>query len=211
MLRSADPETSRRHPCGWGWGVSHPTAYPLAWPHGWPRTDAYRRERWPSAGVTLDGSLKECQAELRRLGATNIVLSSDCTLGMTTPNDPGVVAYCLYDGMQAAIPCDRWNTVAGNLRAIAKTIEAMRGMERWGAKHMIKAMFQGFTALPEATAGQRPWYVVLGLNQNASLAMAEETYRTMAKKAHPDAPGGSHEKMAALNAAIAEARKVRAP
>lgn len=191
--------------------MTQPTAYPLAWPPGWPRTEGYRREKWPAAGVTLAGSLKECQDELRRLGATNIVLSSDCTLGMTTPKDPGVVAYCLYDGMQAAIPCDRWNTVAGNLRAIAKTIEAMRGMERWGAKHMIKAMFQGFTALPEATAGQRPWHVVLGVSPKVALATAEDFYRALAKKAHPDAPGGSHEKMAALNAAIAEARKVLKP
>lgn len=128
-----------------------PTAYPLAWPDGWPRHKGYR-ERWPSQGrvTTLSAALKECQDELRRLGASNVVLSSNVTLGAENPSDPGVVAYCTYDGLQVAIPCDRWNTVAGNLRAIAKTIEAMRGMERWGAKHMIRAMFTGFTRSPQA-------------------------------------------------------------
>lgn len=36
--------------------------------------------------------------------------------------------------------------------------------------------------------------------------MAEANYRTRARQAHPD-NGGSHERMAELNAAIDEARK----
>lgn len=188
-----------------------PTAYPLAWPPGWPRTEPARREKWPGAGLALERALKECQDELRRLGATDVILSSDCTLGVANPRDPGVVAYATYQRMQIAIPCDRWNTVAGNLRAIAKTIEAMRGMERWGAKHMIRAMFQGFAALPAAGPGQRPWRVVLELNEAAKLHHAEASYRALAKAAHPDAPGGSHDRMAELNAAIEAARRELSP
>ena len=176
-----------------------PSAYPLAWPPGWPRTDARRRERWPGHTVTLARSLTECQAELRRLGATGVVLSSNVTLGAERPADPGVVAYCTYDGTQVAIPCDRWTTVAGNLRAIAKTIEAMRGMERWGAKHMIKAMFMGFAALP-APASSPHWSQVLGVAVDADVAAIETAYRRRARTAHPDG-GGSHEAMARLNAA----------
>ncbi len=186
--------------------MSPPTAYPLAWPDGWPKHKGYR-EKWPSGGkpMTLAAALKECQAELARLGARNVVLSSNVTLGIESPADPGVVAYCTYDGMQVAIPCDRWNTVAGNLRAIAKTIEAMRGMERWGAKHMIRAMFTGFVALP----APEDWRAVLGFAPHArpDLAAAESAYRIRARDAHPDVPGGSHDAMARLNRAIEQARK----
>ncbi|WP_160119676.1 J domain-containing protein [Rhodovarius lipocyclicus] len=183
--------------------MSTPTAYPLAWPAGWPRTQC--RQVWPGKNITLAAALTECQAELRRLGATNIVLSSNVTLGADRPADPGVVAYCTYDGMQVSIPCDRWVTVAGNLRAIAKTIEAMRGMERWGAKHMIKAMFQGFVALP----APKSWWEIIGAQATASMADIEAAYRQAARRAHPDTPTGSHAAMAELNAAMDQARKER--
>lgn len=183
--------------------MTAPTAYPLCWPPGWPRHTGYR-EPWPGKGVTLETSLSVCQGELRRLGARNVVLSSNCALGVDRPTDPGVVAYCTYGDLQIAIPCDRWSTVAGNLRAIAKTIDAMRGMDRWGAKHMIRAMFTGFTALP-APIVPDDWRSVLG--NPVTLADAEAAYRERMKVAHPDA-GGSAARAAALNAAIAEARKV---
>lgn len=172
---------------------ARPTAYPLQWPPGWPRTAT--RQAWPSDRTTLAGALKDCQDELRRLGARNIVLSSNVTLGAERPFDPGVVAYCTYDGLQIAIPCDRWTTVAGNLRAIAKTIDAMRGMERWGAKHMIRAMFTGFVALP---APGDDWRQIFG--NPRTIEEVDAAYKALAKAAHPD-QGGSHERMAALNAA----------
>lgn len=182
------------------------SAYPLAWPPGWPRTDSAKRERWPSPKPpTVAPALTELQAELRRFGATGVVLSSNVSLGAETPSDPGVVAYFTYDRMQVALPCDRWSTVGGNLRAIAKHIEAMRGMERWGARHMFRAMFQGFTALPAAGPGQRPWRDVLGLaNDYVDRGVILNAYTARAKRAHPDA-GGTHDAMAALNAARDEA------
>lgn len=181
--------------------MNAPTAYPLQWPAGWPRTQS--RQPWAgrSAPPALAPALKELQDELRRLGASGIVLSSNVTLGNDRPADPGVVAYCVYDKMSIAIPCDRWNSVAGNCRAIALTIEAMRGMERWGAKHMIRAMFQGFTALPAAGPGQRHWRAVFGAGDGP---IAREwitvRHRELARSLHPDA-GGTDAQMAELNAA----------
>lgn len=186
-----------------------PSAYPLAWPPGWPRTPY--RQNGPYR-TELPAALKNLTDQIRLLSgqtsAKSLVLSSNCTLGSHNPPDPGVVAYFVWDGQQIAIPCDRWTTVQQNVQAIALTIESMRAMERHGAKHMIKAMFQGFVALPHATAGQRPWWQVLGLpSASVTLAGAESAWREAMKTTHPDV-GGSHEKAAALNAAIAEARKV---
>lgn len=176
-------------------------AYPLKWPDGWPRTPPVQRQPWPRDGsLTVSGALRELQDELRRLGATNVVLSSNCTLGVDRPPDPGVVAYAMYEKQQIAIPCDRWQTVQGNLRAIAKTIEAMRGMERWGAKHMIRAMFQGFTAI--RGPGPKPWREVLGIRPEAMVDadFVRARVRELAMQHHPDR-GGNSDQMAEINAA----------
>lgn len=177
-----------------------PTAYPLQWPPGWPETLPEKRERWPSQ-VTLHAALNDLSTELRRLGVRNVVLSSNCSLGMENcPQAPGVCAYGLYGDEQIAIPCDRWNTVAANVRAIAKTIEAMRGMERWGAKHMIRAMFQGFRAL--AAPERVDWRAVLGFrsDERPSRDDVQRRRRELAAIHHPDA-GGDAARMAEINAA----------
>jgi hypothetical protein len=168
-------------------------AYPLQWPKGWPKTETGKRESGIRfKNVSLAGALSGLQEEIRRLGGKNLALSSNYTLGSTNPKEPGVVAYFDYDGKPVAMPCDRWNQIEANVRAIALTIEAMRGMERWGAKHMITAMFAGFTALPART-GPSCWDV-LGIRSEPlpteQVVMA--AYRTLAQKAHPD-KGGSTE------------------
>lgn len=173
------------------------TAYPLSWPAGWPRTEAPRREggRFQSSLSSALGFLKK---EVERLGGKSLVLSSNVTLGTERPADPGVVAYFILREQSIAIPCDRWRKVEDNVKAIGLTIEAMRGMERWGAKHMITAMFKGFAALPERT-GQSCWEI-LEVSPNASEAQILGMYRDKAKVAHPDV-GGSNEAFAELTAA----------
>jgi hypothetical protein len=174
-------------------------AYPLQWPKGWPKTESTKREpasRFKNA--TLSGALNGLQDEVRRLGGKSLVLSSNYTLGNTNPKEPGVVAYFEYEGKEVAMPCDRWNRIEGNVRAIALTIEAMRGMERWGAKHMIRAMFSGFRALPDRS-GDDPWET-LGIDSGATEKQILEAYRAKAKHAHPD-HGGSSEKFNRLTEA----------
>lgn len=181
-----------------------PSAYPLAWPAGWPRQEP--RKTGPYR-TSLAGALKNLRGEVKmlagELSASNLVLSSNVTLGQERPRDPGVVAFFLLEDQQVAIPCDRWLTVEQNVQAIALTIEAMRAIERHGAKHMVRAMFQGFMAL----SPPEDWRAALGVSHGANLAAAEAAYRLKARRAHPDAPGGSHDAMSRLNAAIDAARK----
>lgn len=69
-------------------------------------------------------------------------------------------------------------------------------------------MFVGFTALPApGSQAKRSWRQVFGMAENSSMSaeMIEATYRGLSKKRHPDTPGGSHDQMAELNAARAEA------
>lgn len=183
------------------------TAHPLAWPNGWPRTP--RGKRQPSR-FSPGGTAAEAEAalyELARLGARNLVISTNIELrrdglpysGRKSPDDPGVAVYFTYEGRQQCIPCDRWATVEENLRAIWKSIEALRSLERWGAKSFVDAAFTGFAALPSPGA-VRPWWQVLGVAENATVEEISAAYRSKAKAAHSDT-GGSDAAMSELNVA----------
>lgn len=210
-------------------------AYPLAWPDGWPRTPAHQRTRarfharqrvysshgsgWLQAReLTVGAARLRLIEELERLRAVNVVLSSNVELRLDgqirsargEPADPGVAVYFQRSGKPYVLACDRWDRVADNIAAVAKHIEAMRGMERWAVGELDR-IFAGFASLPPPAEGNRaPWRSVLGVEPSASLAEAERRYHNMARTAHPD-NGGSHEMMALLNAAIAEARQELAP
>jgi hypothetical protein len=163
--------------------------------------------------VVRDGLL----AEIERLGGRNPILSTNIPLrrdglpyaARRVPEDPGVAVYFDLDGEPQCFPCDKWDRVQDNLRAIELTIRALRGLERWGAKEMVRAAFRGFQALPPP-GGDRPWWKVLGVRQEAPIDVIEAAYRLEARQAHPDINGGAADRMVELNRAIEEARRTRA-
>lgn len=191
------------------------TAFPLAWPTGWPRTPSHKRQpsRFSPGGLAKEA--QEAIWELQRLGARNGVISTNIELrrdgfpysGRRAPDDPGVAVYFTYEGRQQCIPCDRWATVEENLRAIWKSIEALRSLERWGAKSFVDAAFTGFTALP-GPASARAWWDVLGVSQWATVEQINAAWREKAKTAHSDA-GGSDAVMSELNVARDQGLKSR--
>lgn len=171
------------------------TAYPLAWPPAWPRTE---RPEWSRFAASQSEAQNGIIRELRLLGARDIIISTNIPLrqdGMPyasrrAPEDQGVAVYFKFNGNDQCIPCDKWRTIAENMRAIEKTIDALRGIERWGAKEMVNAAFRGFKALPESIIpGQetaRPWHEVLGVNPDAPKEVIVAAYRALAMKYHPD-------------------------
>lgn len=105
--------------------------------------------------------------------------------------------------------CDRYWTIAENIHAIAKTIEALRSIERWGASDMMERAFTGFNALPAPiVAGmKRSWREVLEYgNSAANEDLIKSNYRILAQSFHPDR-GGDAAKMSELNVARDEALK----
>jgi hypothetical protein len=120
-----------------------------------------------------------------------------------TPADPGAAFFFELDGKPHLLACDRWDTTAGNITAIAAHIEALRGQERWGVATLHEA-FAGHVALP----APEQWWQVLGLTAAAPVDLIERRYRELAKHAHPD-KGGSHAAMARLNAARDEGLRAR--
>jgi hypothetical protein len=101
------------------------------------------------------------------------------------PNDRGAAVYFTLKGQQMCFACDRWDCVADNIQAIRKTIEALRGIERWGTGDMVQQAFNGFVALPAPPSAWK----VLGVKPGASWTEINEAYREKAKKAHSDVGG----------------------
>jgi hypothetical protein len=196
--------------------------FPLQWPAGWKRTPF--RDREVSRFVTgMQRNLKGLYAELARLGAANVVITSDLpTRSNGQPYgqaaDSGIAVWFVLGGMERVIACDRWDLPAENIRAITLTIESVRGMERWGATDVTRA-FAGFTALPAGDGSddgsipnptaRRHWRDVLAYKgkrvpDDAPLGYVRRCHRQAMRVAHPDS-GGSHEMAVEVGAAMAEA------
>jgi len=193
--------------------------YPLSWPPGFPRTKYPAQSRFETPEERVKRNL-EFQLDL--MDATNVVVTTNSELrrdGRPTPTsalrDTGVAVYFTRKSREQAIACDKWDSIRDNLQAVAKTIEALRGIDRWGTGEMVDAAFQGFTAIPaSASAGiqvrpKRRWYEVLGVSLDAPREVIEAAGKAMQRKTHPDA-GGSDADFQDVQDAIGEAPYGRA-
>lgn len=215
-----------------------PSKHPLDWPESWPRTpwnlQKDSRFKKHTFGVMSD----ELTAELDRFGADHVVLSTDISLtrlgtpryNAGEPDDSGVAVYYQWRGKPFVVACDQYHRCWENIRAITKTIEAMRAIERHGASSLLERAVSGFSALPPASGPiapeppKPPWWEVLAVDlspwgttpeelANDSrhpmrapiLRLVELMWKQRVKAAHPDL-GGSTEEMTSLNIAIADAR-----
>lgn len=203
-------------------------AYPLQWPIQRPRTPWRNRKNGSfeksvqkngEAGtvkstryVTIGDATERLLKELRLLGASDVIISSNRELrrdglprsGQSQPADPGVAVYFRSGGKPICLPCDTYTDVAQNMAAIANHIDATRRIERYGVASVAE-MFTGFVAI----ADHPHWSSVLGVTPTASRVDIEAAYRRLAQDRHPDKPGGSEAMMADLNRARDEARKER--
>lgn len=79
------------------------SAYPLAWPQGWPKTEWQKRKASSPFNTTFDRARRDLVNELRLLGATNVVISTNLPLrqdgypyadaARRKIDDPGVAVY----------------------------------------------------------------------------------------------------------------------
>lgn len=203
---------------------------PLQWPPRLQRTKPGDRQRSRFGGRGGRDTLspfatgKDVCIELSRLGASTWVITSNLPsrgpegvplADAPRGDDPGIAVWFEYRRVERAIACDRWYRPEENLQAIAKSIEAMRGLERWGVADVMVNVFTGFAAaLPPGAQVEpdvRPWRDVLGgswpagLDPADMLALAKARHRRMMESEHLDA-GGSSERMLELNLALDAAR-----
>tara|TARA_R110002051_G_scaffold316556_1_gene396317 strand:- start:5383 stop:5991 length:609 start_codon:yes stop_codon:yes gene_type:complete len=186
-----------------------PPAYPLAWPTGKPRTPTAQRKngKFSHRGqdLTVAVAASRVEDELTKLGARWPAISSNVELtlsgrprsGQREPEDRGVCVYFEMGGKPYAMACDRYTTVADNLAAIAAHVDATRAIERHGVATAAETL-QALQALPAPGGGH--WTATLGLTRAATPDAVKAAHRRLLAGAHPD-QGGSHDRMADLNAA----------
>lgn len=176
-------------------------AYPLQWPAGRPRTHSWQRER-AKFQTTFARARDEISREVQLLVggrwardpqlviSTNVALRRDGLplANQRNPDDCGVAVYFEHKKRSMCFACDRWDKIEHNMQAIAKTIEALRGIARWGTGDMLEAAFTGFTALP-APGAPREWWEVLGVQRNAQPQEIVDAYRRLRSQHHPDRGG----------------------
>lgn len=192
-------------------------AYPLQWPAGYKKTNPQQRI-WSRFKQTMDQAQRFLRSEIDRLGgkelivSTNLRVRTDGGLYAADMNkkidEPGVAIYFKYKGKQLSICCDQYLTVWENIYALAKGIEAIRGMERWGVSNFIERAFTGFAALPPSTIVpyKKSCWQILGIeNIIRNDSNIRSAYINLSKKLHPDVPGGSTQAFQELTAAYSEA------
>lgn len=192
--------------------MSEITSFPLTWPSGYPRIarPAGNFRFYPQSVYAEIAGVKD---ELGRMDARNIIISTNIPLKndgnpystYQRPADAGVAIYFQVDGKAMALCCDKWNSVEANLKALKMSIDALRGLDRWGVSDILDRAFMGFKALPEKAASF-PWWEVLGLERNCTKKEVEAAYKKQAKKAHPDNGGDPH-KWAQLQEAFSQGLK----
>jgi hypothetical protein len=141
------------------------------------------------------------------MGLEDLVISSNVTLGMNHPRDPGVAIWFTWDLHQVCIPNDKYSTVEGNLQGIHHIIEARRVELRHGSLELVRATFKGFMLAAPTTL---PWWKVLGVREDAPPAAIKAAYRKLSSAHHPD-KGGDNLTMTDINAAWEQAQWIMDP
>lgn len=186
-------------------------AFPLQWPSGYERTFQPKN---PPFKLSLAKARDHLLKQVEQLGGKSVVISSNAVLkrdGLPSARQPqmadvGVAVYFQHENQQVALACDKWDDLAANIRAVGLTVEAMRGMERWGVSQMLKRAFTGFKALPSATStDSRTWQQVLGLTGIVTWDRVSTVYKKRRVEAHPDR-GGTNAEFQAVQTAYETAK-----
>lgn len=169
-------------------------AFPLQWPTGKPRKKFRSQSKFKSRSI--DAVTQIILKEIKLLKGKSVVISTNLRLrndglpysNQAAPADTGAAVYFNYNDKQMCFACDRWDKIHDNLYAIAMTIEALRGIERWGSGDMVQQAFEGFLALP-APAPARSCWAILGIKEGSGEDIIKTAYREKVKTMHPDMGG----------------------
>jgi hypothetical protein len=175
--------------------------FPLLWPPTWKRTAHPRTSKFGHRGVkwSIDQASRQLEAEIVRLtGSRSFIISSNMEYRadgfpyskQRALGDKGVAVYFKYNKKEMVIACDSFDNLSCNIYAIAKTIEAMRAIERNGSSQLMEQAFSGFQALPERGSGTT-WYDFMELPESATEEQIKSRYKQLAKTMHPDVGGST--------------------
>lgn len=170
-----------------------PEKFPLSWPQGYPVTEYREVSKFKCTfAEARDGVF----SELSRLGVSDFFIScnvqrdkkGELVEGRLIYDNPGVAVYFTLDGEERVVACDKWKYIHENMRAVEKTIEAIRGMDRWGCSDIIARAVPKLAIEQQAGKSKGAWWQTLGVEQDAPLPYITSAYKRLAKKYHPDMP-----------------------
>lgn len=179
-----------------------PTAFPLSWPIGKKRTEPAhrRRSRFRSSFASdcriILGEIKLLHGR-RAIISTNLPLRRDglpYASRKIVADDPGVAVYFIRKEKEHCFACDEYASIDDNLHAIVLTINALRGISRWGTGDMLDATFQGFLTLPPADSARIDW-LALAREFGECIQNPDDhsenyaVFRRLVKRFHPDVKG----------------------
>ena len=180
----------------------------IEWPPGFERTDPSARRKYHGGfEVSRTEAFDSILDELEKMDAYNVDVQTNAPHTAAKshqpykdrdPDDPAVVVYFERDGERYAVPCDRWDNLRDNARAIAKYLDAKRAIERYGVSTVdtemsTQALPSGDEDVIVADDGTRKApHEVLGVAEDAPDAVVRGAARSLKGDAHPD-NGGSRE------------------
>jgi len=170
--------------------------YPLQWLPQQPRTKSPKRARFGRHSPSKAGDY--LVDELRMMNAKNCVISSNLRerargggfYANQNVEDPGIVVYFDLKGTGKAMACDLWDKPEHNLWALYLSVQAIRGLERWGGSEFLDGLFTGFKALPapeDIILFEKDYFV------DTPIDGLKIRYKELAKELHPDLGGSSEE------------------
>ena len=116
-------------------------SFPLQWPEGRSRTP-FHKQVHSRFDTTPGVAQMEMVDEIRRMGGKNIIISSNLRTRKDggiysgelnrSKDDSGVAVYFTRNDQRICFCCDQYKRAWENMRAIGKTIAAMRGIEQIG-------------------------------------------------------------------------------
>lgn len=177
-------------------------------PPVWPgkATPAYARRRAPFKTIETK-ALDLLEREVRMLGGKNVEIAVDVEprhirndgklYANARPRSPAVVVSFDTKEGRLAFPCDTFGFFWANVDAVARALEALRMVDRYGVQQ--GRQYTGFKALPPATAptmsveaaallvGTIASRIPSGILNDR--ALAREAVRIASARSHPDAGG----------------------
>ncbi len=190
----------------------------------WPG-EATRGRKAAQFRAKYSQTLDLLEEELRKIQGKDITVQAFFTLSQirndgwpysaARPSAPGVIlSFRTKDG-SLSFPCDRYQTVDDNLRAIALSLQALRAVDRYGVtkraeqyagwKRIEAPKPNGFDSkeaaaafiITEADSANLPRSII------ADAALRSSIYRQAARRLHPDSPTGDHDLFIKLQQALA--------
>lgn len=172
----------------------------IDWPPGFSRTPPEERERYPGGfEVSRKQAFNSILKELDLMDAYNIDVQTNAPhvkeephrpYHDRDPDDPAVVVYFDRDGDGYCAPCDRWDNLRDNARAIAQYLNSKRAIERYGVSTVdtemsTQALPSGDEDVVVAGDGREP-HEVLGVAPDAPDEVVRASARRLAANVHPD-------------------------